>query len=191
MDRNAGGRFIKKHRVNVGRPVSSETRRKISEAGKGKPSNHLGKHHSKEVKKKISKARKGQIPWNKSKKGLYKMSEETKRKISGKNNHNWKGGISSENEKIRSSIEIRLWKESTFARDSWTCQKCGDNSGGNLNSHHIKNFAEYPELRFAIDNGITFCKSCHQEFHKIYGKKYNTKEQLLEFLRKAENDQEL
>lgn len=115
-----------------------------------------------------------------------KLSEEHRRKISkshsGEKCHLWKGGITQENLKIRAGIEIRLWREAVFARDNWTCQKCGDNSGGNLNAHHIQNFAEVIELRTSIKNGITFCKECHKRFHKIYGRKNNTREQIIEFL---------
>jgi len=78
-------------------------------------------------------------------------------------------------------IDFRLWRESVFARDNFTCQKCSDR-GGNLHPHHIKNFAQFQELRFAIDNGITFCKECHRIFHKKYGIKNNTQEQINEFL---------
>ena len=83
------------------------------------------------------------------------------------NHWNWKGGITPENRIIRTSIEFRLWRESVFARDNWACQKCGKR-GEKIHAHHIQNFAQFPELRFAIDNGVTFCQDCHQQFHKIY-----------------------
>ena len=101
----------------------------------------------------------------------------------GKNNPRWKGGITPKNVKIINSIQARLWREAVFARDNWTCQKCKKRGSIRLNPHHIQNFNQYPQLRFAIDNGITFCQSCHKEFHKIYGKKNNTKKQIKEFLK--------
>lgn len=119
-----------------------------------------------------------------------RMTIETRKQISkkmrGKNNPFWKNGISTENHKIRRSVEIRLWRESVFERDNWTCQKCDRRSKKEdrviLHSHHIKNFAKYPELRTSIENGITLCKKCHNGFHKKYGVKNNTIKQLKEFL---------
>lgn len=52
-------------------PMSEETKRKLSEAKKGKPNNRLGVKHSAETKEKMSKARMGKI-----------MSDETKEKLS-------------------------------------------------------------------------------------------------------------
>jgi len=117
---------------------------------------------------KISKALKGKSPWNKGKKYPSpwligkKQSIKTiaKRIKKGKEHYNWKGGITSVIEKIRKSIEYRLWREAVFARDNWTCQEC-KKQGIYLHAHHIKSFTNYPELRFAIDNGITLCRGCH------------------------------
>lgn len=85
----------------------------------------------------------------------------------GKNNPNWRGGKTSENEKIRKSKEYELWRISVFIRDNYTCQECG-HKGGNLNVDHIKQFAYFPQLRFAIDNGRTLCVECHRGT-KTYG----------------------
>ena len=99
----------------------------------------------------------------------------------GKKSYLWQGGITKENYRIRNTIEFRLWRESVFARDNFTCKKCGL-VGAYLHAHHINNFADYPELRTSISNGITFCKNCHNKFHKIYGKKHTNGHQLLKFL---------
>ena len=84
----------------------------------------------------------------------------------GPNNHNWKGGVSPEEKIIRRSYEYCDWRKAVFNRDHFTCQLCGDNRGGNLQAHHLKGFADYPELRFDIANGQTLCKTCHTEIHK-------------------------
>jgi hypothetical protein len=108
-----------------------------------------------------------------------KRSEETKNKIrlcklgkhqlghSGAKHHNWKGGITPINKLIRHSLEYRLWREAVFKRDNYTCIWCGARSGKGktviLHPDHIKQFAFYPELRFAIDNGRTLCIECHEK----------------------------
>ncbi len=99
----------------------------------------------------------------------------------GERSHHWKWGITPENVLIRHSIENKLWKDAILSRDNFTCQKTGKR-WGNIEVHHILNFSEYPELRFAIDNGITLSGKSHREFHKMYWYKNNTKEQLNNFL---------
>lgn len=78
---------------------------------------------------------------------------------------NYKGGITPENKLIRSSEENRLWRLRVFERDKFKCQGCGQ-VGGKLHAHHIKEFAKYPDERFEVSNGLTLCKSCHNNIHR-------------------------
>ena len=75
------------------------------------------------------------------------------------------------------------FRKKVYERDSYTCQCCGDNKGGNLNAHHIENYSDNEKKRTDINNGITLCDKCHKKFHKIYGNKNNNIIQLNEFLR--------
>ena len=83
-------------------------------------------------------------------------------KFTGEINPNWKGGVTPVNEVIRKTNGYLIWRDSVFQRDDYTCQECGTH-GGELNAHHIKPFAEYPELRFQVDNGKTLCVDCHRK----------------------------
>jgi 5-methylcytosine-specific restriction endonuclease McrA len=84
---------------------------------------------------------------------------------------NWRGDkcITSINKRIRMSYEYRLWRETVFIKNDWTCQMCGIR-GGNLEAHHIWSFTKYPELRFSINNGISLCVKCHKKIHTKKGK---------------------
>lgn len=95
----------------------------------------------------------------------------------GINSNFWKGGISSLRVKIYNSLEYKLWRESVFKRDDYTCIWCGAQNGSGktvyLEADHIKPFSLYPELRFAIDNGRTLCKPCHKKTDTYGSKCYN------------------
>lgn len=141
--------------------------------------------------------KKGRISQMKGKKSIYagilhpsygiKRSIETKEKISNariqnqvcskEKNPNWKGGISSLKVLIKASIKYFKWRKDIFMRDWYTCQGCGDDTGGNLEAHHKKSFDsimkenEIKNMEQAIsceelwdtDNGQTLCQSCHKK----------------------------
>lgn len=133
---------------------SEYTVKKISLAKKGKPSPRKGIVLSQEIKDKISKSKMGHPSWNKGKHSPWLIGEK---------NHKWKGGVTPLHMKLRKSLEYKIWRKAVFERDNYTCIWCGDNKGGNLEADHIKPFAYFPELRFAIDNGRTLCESCHKK----------------------------
>lgn len=159
---------IKIGNANRGKKYSEEIRKNMSERMKGRKT-------SEETRKKMSLSHKGKMPKNIEefqRKGAIanigrKPTEETRRKMSeakkGEKAYQWKGGKSSIDRILRRSLEYKLWREAVFSRDNFTCIWCGDNRGGNLEADHIKPFCNYPELRFAIDNGRTLCKDCHKK----------------------------
>lgn len=107
----------------------------------------------------------------------------------GENSANWKGGITPKRISIRESTKYKQWRLAIYERDDYTCQCCGNNIG-NINAHHIENFAnlynEVDEIIFNHDNGITLCKDCHEEFHSVFGRKDNNENQLWNFIANQE-----
>ena len=82
-------------------------------------------------------------------------------KIMGDNHWNWKGGNSTERHNDMGTLEYKLWRTAVFERDEYACIKCRSNKSGSLEADHIKPWAVFPELRYAIDNGQTLCENCH------------------------------
>ena len=85
---------------------------------------------------------------------------------------NWKGGITPINKAIRNSTEYKLWRTAVFERDDYTCIWCFTR-GTTIHADHIKPFAYFPELRFAIDNGRTLCVPCHKTTDTYAGRVHN------------------
>ena len=139
--------FTKKHKLNMSKAKTGEN----NPLYRVKP--------SKETLLKRSIALKGKLAWNKGLKFPH---------LSGANAPGWKGGVSTENHILRHSMEYRLWRRAVFERDNYTCIWCGlkfikgVTGDVKLEADHIKPFAYYPELRFAIDNGRTLCVDCHR-----------------------------
>jgi len=95
---------------------------------------------------------------------------------SGSKNWNWKGGISSEKDKLKHSEPYKTWRLKVFRRDWFTCRLCkfrskaskahGDKTS-DIHAHHIETIRDNPELATNVENGITLCVPCHR---LTYGK---------------------
>ncbi len=74
------------------------------------------------------------------------------------------------------------WAMKVKERDKFRCQSPNCMSrNGIMHAHHIYNYADYPELREEINNGVTLCEDCHTDFHRIYGNNNTNGAQLKEF----------
>lgn len=65
------------------------------------------------------------------------------------------------------------WARSVKKRDDGICGYC-NSAKKNMTAHHLNNWKFYPEQRYLLSNGVTLCRRCHVDFHKIYGKTGNT-----------------
>ena len=84
----------------------------------------------------------------------------------GENSPRWRGGVSklhkTERQLAMQSIEYKLWRVAVFTRDNYICQMCHEHKH-ELEADHIRAWKDYPELRYAIDNGRTLCRECHMK----------------------------
>lgn len=127
------------------------------------PSASLGKPKSEETKRKISESKKGKPTWNKGLPAPWtsKRNKETNHLMRVENAYHWKGGTyGTERHRDMGRQEYKEWRTSVFERDLYTCTTC-KLTGIYLEAHHIKSWSKHPELRYDLDNGLTLCKPCH------------------------------
>jgi len=140
--------------MKKGSKQTKEAKELIRKKMKGN-SNKLGKKLTIKQIENVSRGHKGQIKSHKA----YSFGK-------GKENPNWKGGVTPLNELLRRRSKWKIWREAVFLRDNFTCQNkdcdfCNNKIGVMLHPHHIKPLSLYPKLIFRVDNGITYCAEFH------------------------------
>jgi len=157
---------------------TTETREKISKARTGKPTWTGGKHTEKSLEKMRNSAK------NRIRKiNNYSHEEETKQKISCTrrkiNLIDFDGFLTEEDEKQRTLFKYQGLHWQCFEKANYMCDCCFQKRSTDviLNAHHLDGWNWAIDKRFDISNLVTLCERCHEEFHNVYGKGNNTKEQ--------------
>lgn len=65
------------------------------------------------------------------------------------------------------SPEYKEWRKSIYSRDNFKCQWPNCENKKRLNAHHIKTWANFPGLRYDVNNGITLCYTHHKMIQGI------------------------
>lgn len=121
------------------------------------------------------------IKWKRGEK-IYCKKCSKKLFYSGKNSPNYNLNKTQEERELeRNYLEYKEFVKRVLARDNYTCQCCGQYKG-DLEVHHLDGYSWCIEKRTDDTNGVTLCVSCHNNFHSLYSKKKNTKEQYMEWL---------
>lgn len=120
-----------------------------------------------------------------SEEGVPSKKPQEVRRLRGASHPLWRFDLTDEErEKRRDMAKQKRWSQDVYKRDNYTCQKCGDNKGGNLNAHHIVPHSKDKSIAWELSNGITLCKTCHYDFHNSYGYTKCTADDLAEYLSK-------
>jgi 5-methylcytosine-specific restriction endonuclease McrA len=65
----------------------------------------------------------------------------------------------------RKGAGYKRWRLAVIERDHGFCRLC--HATDDLQVHHIKTFADHPDHRGRIDNGVTLCAPCHRRFRGV------------------------
>jgi len=160
----------------LGHTVTEKTKKKLSKVKRGANNPFYGKCHSITTKEKIKQALLGNTNnkgkhWKVSKRGRINMSKGQIERVKNGTHNFYKHGNAKKNKILYYDVKYKIWRDSVFKRDNYTCQKCGfSGSKGYITAHHIKSFSFFPKLRFNINNGITLCEKCHSKTDNYKGR---------------------
>lgn len=67
--------------------------------------------------------------------------------------------------------DLARWAYEVIRRDGGACVVCGHRKQGrkDVAAHHILSRARHPELALLVNNGVTLCRPCHDDEHRVNG----------------------
>lgn len=92
-------------------------------------------------------------------------TEATKQKMSeaqsGEKSFRWNFDRSAVTHDRRNDGGYLQWRKQVYLRDGFKCRIANADCYGRIEAHHILGWAEYVELRYEVNNGITLCQAHH------------------------------
>ena len=141
------------------------------------------KWENEDYKQKMSDARKNAMEKQWQDEDFRQKMSELGRKRTGELAAHYKPELTEEDRTKRRLVPGYVeWEQTVKYNANWTCDCCQTKNKG-MCSHHLDGYNWCKEKRTDVSNGVCLCSECHNEFHKIYGKGNNTKEQYIEFKR--------
>lgn len=145
-------KWIQKFKLDFKKPGKYK---RTEEINKKSRISMTGKRYSEEVNKK--KGRKGHPSYP-------NQVEAVRKRMSGKNHYNWKGGVLSPRRQLVNRTEYKMFRKLMFERDDYTCQKCGKR-GCEIHLHHKLPQHQREDLIMCESNVETLCVPCHVNQH--------------------------
>jgi len=146
--------------------VPEKTRKRISDANKGKIRTDKQKERYKESKLGSKNPMYGKEAWNKGRKmddypqmGFQKGHEPYG--PVGENHYRWIKDREAIKRNERNDSGYLQWVKEVKKRDKNICRIKDENCSGYNIAHHIRSWSEYLKLRYKINNGITLCQAHH------------------------------
>ena len=94
-------------------------------------------------------------------------SELHQKMMNSANNPMYNGKLTNKDRiRKRLSPQYNIWRNAVMSRDGYRCDNCGIDQY--LVVHHIFSYKHYPNDRYNTDNGITLCRTCHNNFHNVW-----------------------
>jgi len=109
------------------------------------------------------------------------LNQEKRKNRIREKHPNWNSNLTDEERKEKRKYEEYYeWRKFVFERDNYVCVVCGKR-GNELNAHHLDGFSWSKDKRIDINNGVTLCSACHDDFHLEYGNRNSNKEDFFEY----------
>lgn len=110
------------------------------------------------------------------------LARELSAARTGENNPHWNSDLTKEDRlNNRDLLTPNSFRQRIYARDGFRCTLCGANHS--FHAHHMEPWSKNKERRNEPDNLVTICRTCHDDYHRIYPARIANSENFITWFR--------